>query len=493
MRMITLILCIILIIGLFSGCSDSREVNDLLYTIAIGFDKGKEKKYSISLQYAIPILIGGGSEKGGGSVGGSGSEEKKGAQKMVGYITLDAQDLYTATSYAETFLSKHVNLAQTKLVVLSKEIASEDISELTASLSANSDFRPSVHLAVAKDKALDYLKSITTELETNPSEYYEKAFYNGSQYITSSSFNKVIYKSITHFSDIALPLVAKSKEEGSQGGEQVKQQGGEQKKSQGGGQGSEQGKKQGNGQGGQDEQGKQEFDIEKELSPDQKLIYPGMETNSQPEAKEKESSFNKQPVSSDKARSSKGLVAGETNFKGDNKSDIMGCAVFKNNKMVGELNGREAEIFNLLNGSFNNRFFEINRPFDAEKIMPIFLTESTKPQVEINTKKENPEININLNLQADSYEQLFSITSPDKLDIAQEYIQNVIKTESIELLNKLSRQYKADILGFNGMLKSKFSTQKAWKSYGFDKKYPNTTFNVNVSVTLKRATISIFE
>jgi spore germination protein KC len=129
----TLFILIAFIALTFSGCYDAREIDDELYTVAIGIDKGTSNKIRCTFQY--PTYKGGGpggSSSGGGGGGGGGGEKEDSEAAKLETPESDIQ-IIEAPSYLEAVdilsmsLSRRISLVHAKWIVFSEEIAREGI------------------------------------------------------------------------------------------------------------------------------------------------------------------------------------------------------------------------------------------------------------------------------------------------------------------------------------------------------------------------------
>ena len=110
MKTLMIMLCVMLLCGCYHG----REPNDIAYILAMGFDKGENESYKITVQYAKPREISGGASAEGGQ-GGS----------TIGNIVVEAPTFFEGVNTANQILSKEFSLAHAKVFVFSNEIASE--------------------------------------------------------------------------------------------------------------------------------------------------------------------------------------------------------------------------------------------------------------------------------------------------------------------------------------------------------------------------------
>jgi len=181
-RLVCLILVIMFICGLSTGCYDRREVDDLGYIIALGIDKGKTNYLKMTFQIAKPEAGGGGGESGGG-----GSSEEKGYSMM----TIEAPTVYSGLNMVNTFTSKQLNMSHNKVIVISKELARAGIEPYLHAFLRGREFRPNMYIVVARDSAEDYLKNVKPELVLSPAKFYELVYraYSYTGFIPNVQFH----------------------------------------------------------------------------------------------------------------------------------------------------------------------------------------------------------------------------------------------------------------------------------------------------------------
>ncbi len=160
-KFIVVVIAVVLQGAMFTGCYDRREIDDMAYPIALGFDKGEANELRMTLQVALPTTISGG-EGGGG-----------GGEKSVTVITVDTPSIYSGLSMLNTFVSKQINLSHVKAIIFSKELAKEGISKYLHAMIRNREFRPNARIIVSRGSAEDFIAAVKPKLETNPAKYYE--------------------------------------------------------------------------------------------------------------------------------------------------------------------------------------------------------------------------------------------------------------------------------------------------------------------------------
>ena len=196
---IVLIICLVL--SLFTGCYDSREIDDLTYIIALGLDKGAIEPLRLTLQYAIPKEMGGG---GGGGEGGG-----KGGSKSIGSITIECPTLYAGLNMANGFIGKKVNASHAVAIVISEELAKEGVRKYIHAAERGREFRPNMYIVVSNSSAEEYLKQIKPVQEVDPVKYYQLIFtaYQYTGFTPNSSYYH-FYQGMTSDSEQPVAILA---------------------------------------------------------------------------------------------------------------------------------------------------------------------------------------------------------------------------------------------------------------------------------------------
>lgn len=155
-----LIFTFISIIMLFSisKCYEKRELDDLAYVIAMGVDKGEIERYKITVQFALPVKIGGGNTTG---------------KKTLSMLSVESPSIYGSDSIINSIISKEITIAHNKLLVFSSELAKDGLEDYVVPFIANTELRPRTSIVVCDGKASDFLSVISPTLETNPARYYD--------------------------------------------------------------------------------------------------------------------------------------------------------------------------------------------------------------------------------------------------------------------------------------------------------------------------------
>ena len=161
---------IILVLVCFASCKDAQEPETLGYVVAIGIDmpESGQQGYNITLQFANPDKISGGSNESGG----------KGGEESIENISVLAPDIYPAINIANHIISKKFVLSHTKLIVFSDEVAKIGVGEFLETINRSVEIRPNIYFAVSKGTAKEFLEAVNPKTEVNPVRYYNMIFEN---------------------------------------------------------------------------------------------------------------------------------------------------------------------------------------------------------------------------------------------------------------------------------------------------------------------------
>lgn len=394
------IICPLIFIFIFSGCTDMAEPESLGYVVAIGIDtpKNSNSKYDITLQFANPEKISGGASDDGGK---SGSDS-------IRTITVPAPGIYTAVNLANHVVSKLFTLSHTKLIVFSEDVAKSGLGDILETIGRSGDIRPNTYFAVSKCRAKDFLEAVNPETEVNPVRYYTMLFENDySGFIPHNLSQDFYFFAASDEKSTVLPLCNISNKEGTQ--------------------------------------------------------------NSQ--------SFDYQYMTED-------FIAGEIPLS-NRETEVMGMAVFDNDKMFYGFGDIKTEIYNLLTGRYKNGYASFRFSKAEDDPITLLLHQRKKPKISVDTSENIPKIKIKLFIDAD-----FNTSTP-KLSV-EEHLALFTKEASYELKKSAeelifeTQEIGTDIIGFGSFLKRNFKTYSDFLKYNWKEKYPRAEIDVQVDLKVRR-------
>ena len=464
--MIKKLICTVALISFYvpilSGCYDYKEPNDIAYIVAIGVDEGTHKGvYNFSLQFARPSQISGGSSEEGGS-----------GKETIGMVTVEAPSIYSALNMANHVVSKTFTLSHTKIIVLSDKIAKKGIISLADSLGRSSDIRPYVFMCVSNGDAKKYLKSVNPVVEINPVKYYRLMFENpNSSFFPKTTSNEVYENLKSGLCDSVMPLVGVANK--SQNNSENQAQEGSSQGGSGGGSGG------GSSQGDSGSSGEQaQSSVEESWQKDKKFLE-----------EEKKIPVNKDGFQYDMKK----YIAGELDIQKQNDSELVGGAVFHNDKMIAHMSNIECEIYNMISGQYQNGYSVIYSPKTPDTPSTIRLEATKKPTISVDTKTDSPKIKVKLFLEGNFVSVAHNYPIEVKDSEFEQTTSQYIKEACEKFLNKSRDEYNSDIFAFAKKAKQNFLNYDDFNSYNWKEKYKNCTFEVEVNFNIRKTGLTIRE
>lgn len=186
------------------------------------------------------------------------------------------------------------------------------------------------------------------------------------------------------------------------------------------------------------------------------------------------------------------LVAGTSSIVGDRGTENFGIAIFKDDKLCGELTAVESICHLLILNEIDSCIISIENPIskkeeqqeqEKEKMeVQVFPRKNT--QVNISFANDTPHISIDVKLDADimTLDKDVNYETEEVLSKISETTKNYLTTQFNDYLNKVTKEYDVDIDQFSLKAPAHFLTISEWGNYNWDKNFKNTDFDVNIDI-----------
>ncbi len=484
-----LVFCILLVsLAQLSGCYDARGIEDLAYVTALGIDITDNNMLALTFQISIPESS---------SSSSSGSSQSSKSENT----TIQCSSINSGISLANSYISKQINLSHCKVIVFSEEIASKGLNEYIDTLSNNIEIRPNCNVIISRGTAKDFIENAKPSIETLTARYYEVALksseYTG--FTTSTEFANFVNDVKNSFIEASAILgginkgknVAKDDSSADSdsnyvAGDTPIKSGSKKEKS-------------GGESGGSESEGNEPGGSEKN-----------------------ETSNNAGSGSSDSSEKDKSNTTKTVNDKSfvdesANNMETFGTAVFHSDKFVGELTGFETLCFLLITDKFESVTVSIPNPFTEEASssssqdkqsqdsstdstssplsqdapskssqIDLLINISKKPKISVDILDGKPNITVDLYLEAHGLTLNDSIdyTCPQDVEKLEKSSDQFLENAITRFLYKTSKEYNSDIVGFGKYALSKYLTWDDWLNANWTENYRNSTFNVNVNLSV---------
>ena len=485
-KILIILLVIVITVFFLTNFSSIYTIDDYAYVIAMGLDNSDDSDLILSLQIAIPA----------GSSKGSESSSSQSSSSIVS--TVKCKNINGGVNLINDYLGQKLNLSYCKAMVFSEEIAKKGIGNYICTATNDIEIRPSCDIIVSKCSALDYITNSKPLLENLSSKYYEIASSSQkdtglTRTISLMSFYNRYYDSLCE-PYAPLSSIEESNESGkanqtSQANTKTNQDNQVDNSNQ-----SNQAS-----QANQLNQANQSEQINSNASINKKEAESNSEdAKNEVQGKTLDSDKNSNDTNGGGSSSSSGGKSESTSKKDVEKDNTnakiknQGLAIFKDDKLIGEISREETLCYMLVSGKLKDAVINVPSPFeDADYVSLNISSVHSKNKVEIKNGTPFVTCNISLSARVLSSTKTSNYLSKEN-SLALEYATNSYLNANItDFLYKTSKELKSDFIGFGRNAVRSFKTMDNWKNYDWLNKYQNSEFNVNINTTVKSSYLLI--
>ena len=492
-KKILIILLVIVITAFFlTNFSSIYTIDDYAYVIAMGLDNSDDSDLILSLQIAIPA----------GSSKGSESSSSQSSSSIVS--TVKCKNINGGVNLINDYLGQKLNLSYCKAMVFSEEIAKKGIGNYICTATNDIEIRPSCDIIVSKCSALDYITNSKPLLENLSSKYYEIASSSQkdtglTRTISLMSFYNRYYDSLCE-PYAPLSSIEESNESGkanqtSQANTKTNQDNQVDNSNQ-----SNQ-----ESQANQADQANQTSQANKaeQINSNTSINKKESESNSEDAKNEVQGKTLDSDKNSDNSNGGDSSSSSGGKSESSSKKDVekdnanakiknQGLAIFKDDKLIGEISREETLCYMLVSGKLKDAVINVPSPFeDADYVSLNISSVHSKNKVEIKNGTPFVTCNISLSARVLSSTKTSNYLSKEN-SLALEYATNSYLNANItDFLYKTSKELKSDFIGFGRNAVRSFKTMDNWKNYDWLNKYQNSEFNVNINTTVKSSYLLI--
>ncbi|OPX90455.1 MAG: Spore germination protein A3 precursor [Pelotomaculum sp. PtaB.Bin104] len=187
-------------------------------------------------------------------------------------------------------------------------------------------------------------------------------------------------------------------------------------------------------------------------------------------------------------------IAGEAPITGENKAQFEGTAVFREDKMVGMINGEETSFYLMLRGKFENGLMNMFDPLATPQPLALLVHQARSPKYVTHIGEDGSvTVDIDLYLEADLAGMLSGINyeSPEYKPFLEAAFSQYVQEGCEKLIKRTQEEFKSDIFGFGEQLKSHFWTVQPWRDFNWRERYPEAQVNVTVHTRVRRTGLQL--
>ncbi len=180
------------------------------------------------------------------------------------------------------------------------------------------------------------------------------------------------------------------------------------------------------------------------------------------------------------------IKSNESPITGKRSSQNIGIAVFKDDKLTGELNAVETICFLNIIKKVDSFLISVTDPQDSNSKIDIYLTPNSTHKIDVNFVNGAPYVKLKLDFSGKIYSMSRNskYLDIDVLNSISNSCNNYLESEFLSYLYKTSIVFQSDINSIGSYVLSKFTTTNEFDNYDWLNNYSNCTFDVEINTVL---------
>ena len=193
------------------------------------------------------------------------------------------------------------------------------------------------------------------------------------------------------------------------------------------------------------------------------------------------------PDTSINSQKDSAIKANDSSVTGDLRSENVGLAVFKDDKLVGELTAIENLCFLCTRNDIDGFLISVPDPNNDTKYIDIYLTPAKNCKKSVDIINGSPYIKVNYQFTGRIYSMTESsdYLSSENLNDISESCNKYLKSTFTNYFYKTSKDLNSDINGFGEYSLNNFFTLGESNAYNWQENYKNSFFDVTVNTNVK--------
>lgn len=176
-----------------------------------------------------------------------------------------------------------------------------------------------------------------------------------------------------------------------------------------------------------------------------------------------------------------------SSLTGRTSSENIGLAVFKDDKLVGELNSIETLSFLATRNEISSFLVSVPDPNDSNSYIDIYLTPIIDTNVDVDIVNGSPYIKVSYSFTGRIYsmKQDSNYLDDNVLQKVSQSCSSYLKTVFSNYLYKTAKDLNADINAFGKSARSNFLTLQEFEDYNWLEHYIDSFFDVSVDASIR--------
>ena len=362
----------------------------------------------------------------GGEGGGGGGNNNK--TSLI--TTMRGKSILGLIDLANTFIDRRLSFVHGKVLIIGEELAREGLTPYISELVRFHEIRRTMFLIIAKGTAREFITKNKPVLEQNPAKDLEMLTLAGEKtgLIPTSHIHRFLVE-MQSLGEESLVILAGVNER---------------------------------------EQSKQENESnENKYEDNDNILHSGLSPITKPDTH---------------------YIAGSSPSVGGNPVELLGAAVFRKDKMVGEITGEEMRYVLYLKGAFKQGITIIEDPFADGKFIAADLRFGRPVQIRLTRNGSKFHIKILITLEGGliGSQGEEDYTNPGILKVIERQLSTEIEKGCNNIIEKAQTLFLADIFAFGNKARRLTTTWQEWLDLNWPEKFPYAEIEASVKIELRR-------
>lgn len=184
----------------------------------------------------------------------------------------------------------------------------------------------------------------------------------------------------------------------------------------------------------------------------------------------------------------KNYFPGQLAISEENKSEIIGMAVFKGDKMIGEMGSIEALLYNIMTDNFERAY----TTFSSEKTqIPMTILMQSGGKTKLKYDKQQHKCKIKLPLEGEFVSLPADYITEQDIDSFEKDVEAAIIESAYSFLERTTKELDSDILGIGAVAKYSFLTYPEFEKFNWEEKFSTLSFEIDVDFKIRRTGLTI--
>lgn len=181
------------------------------------------------------------------------------------------------------------------------------------------------------------------------------------------------------------------------------------------------------------------------------------------------------------------VKSNQTPIEGENGSENIGIAAFKDDKLVGELCALETTIYLALRNRVDRFLISVPDPDDVNSYLDIYLYPDGNTSVTVDTSTSSPFIKVKAKFSGRIYSMSNNsqYLNPELLKDLSQTCNKYLESVFSDFLYRTAKDLKSDINGFGKYALNNFFTTQDYDNYNWCNHYQNAFFEVDIDTSIK--------